>query len=175
MNDVFVIGKCIGAHGVRGEIKVFPLTDHVRRFDSLSECLLLSPAEKFVRMVKVKNVRLVNDSVLLTIEGIADRDEAQKLHGLYFAVKREDAAPLPEGRFYISDLIGCTVRDEEHGILGQVSDVLQTGANDVFIVKRSGKPDLLIPYLNAVVSSVDVFARKISVQLPDGLYEIYES
>jgi len=175
MNDVFIVGKIIGAHGVRGEIKVFPLTDHVRRFDSLSECMLLSPAEKFLRTVKIKNVRSSTGAVLLTVEDISDRDEAQKMNGLFLAVKREDAATLPDGRFYITDMIGCTVKDEEHGVLGILSDVLQTGANDVLIVKRSGKPDLLIPYLKVVVPEVDVYSKQIIARLPDGLYEIYES
>jgi 16S rRNA processing protein RimM len=175
MNDVFVIGKIIGAHGVRGELKVYPLTDHVRRFDSLSECMLLSRDEKMLRMVKVKNVRFLADTVLLTIDDVSDRDEAQKMNGLYLAVLREAAAPLPAGRYYITDMIGCTVKDAEHGVLGTLADVLQTGANDVLIVNRSGKSDLLIPYLNAVVTEVDVVAKQIFVVLPDGLYEIYES
>ncbi len=175
MSEYFVIGKVIGAHGVRGEIKIFPITDDVRRFSKVSECMLLSPAEKLIRTVKVSGRRFTGETVLLTLEGIADRDEAQKLNGLFIAVKREDAAPLPPGRYYIADLIGCKVTDSQIGQLGSVWDVLQTGANDVLVVKRTGKPDLLIPYLNSIVTGVDVFSKQMSVILPDGLYEIYES
>lgn len=175
MNDYLIIGKLIGAHGVRGEVKVFPITDSVRRFLKLSSCMLLTPSEKAVRTVKITASRINGETVLMTFEGVADRDEAQKLNGLFIAVKREDAAPLEKGRYFISDLIGCSVDDAERGHLGTLSDVLQTGSNDVLVIKRSGKMDLMIPYLHTVVKDVDVFAKQISVQLPDGLYEIYES
>lgn len=175
MNDYIIIGKLIGAHGVRGEVKVFPITDDVRRFSSISECMLLSQAEKFLRTVKVTGKRITGETVLVCFDGISDRDEAQKLNGLFLSVKREEAAPLPQGRYYVSDMIGCKVSDTEHGLLGVVSDVLQTGSNDVIVVKRTGKPDLLIPYLKSVVTEVDVFSKTISAILPDGLYEIYDS
>jgi 16S rRNA processing protein RimM len=175
MNDIFVIGKIIGAHGVRGEIKVYPLTDDVHRFEFVSSCLLLSKDEKIIRTVQIRNVRFLAETVLLTMDELTDRDEAQKLNGLYLAVPRDEAAKLPEGRHYISDLIGCSVIDKDRGVLGTLADILQTGANDVLVVKRSGKSDLLIPYLNSVVSVVDVFSKQMTVTLPDGLFEIYES
>ena len=175
MNDYFIIGKLIGAHGIRGEIKVFPITDDVRRFNALSDCMLLSPNEKLLRTIKVTSKRITGETVLISAEGITDRDEAQKLNGLFLAVKREDAAALPAGRYFISDLIGCQVSDSVRGSLGVLSDVLQTGANDVLVIKRSGKPDLLVPYLKDVVTSVEIEAKKVSVVLPDGLFEIYDS
>jgi len=175
MNDYLIIGKLGGAHGVRGEIRVFPITDDVRRFHTISECMLLAPSEKPVREIKVSGKRFTGDTVLLTFEGVSDRDEAQKLTGLFLAVKRADAVPLEPGRYFITDLIGCRVVDGERGDLGVLADVLQTaGANDVLVVKRGGKQDLLIPFLHAIVKEVDVFSGKISVILPDGLYEIYE-
>jgi 16S rRNA processing protein RimM len=137
--------------------------------------MLLSPNEKLLRTIKVTSKRITGETVLISAEGIIDRDEAQKLNGLFLAVKREDAAALQAGRYFISDLIGCQVSDSARGSLGVLSDVLQTGANDVLVIKRSGKPDLLVPYLKDVVTSVEIKARKISVVLPDGLYEIYES
>lgn len=174
MNDYIIIGKLIGAHGIRGETKVFPITDDVHRFSTISECMLLSPNEKLVRTVNVTAKRFTGETVLLTLEGITDRDEAQKLSGLFLAVKREDAAPLPAGRYFITDLVGCKVTDSVHGLIGVISDVLQTGANDVLVVKRTGKQDLLIPYLKNAVTDVDIPAKTVSVTLPDGLYEIYE-
>lgn len=174
MNDYLIIGKLIGAHGVRGEMKIFPITDDVRRFSSISECMLLSPNEKLLRTVHVTGRRFTSDTVIVSVEEITDRDEAQKLSGLFIAVKRADAAPLPEGRYFISDMIGCKVSDSERGLLGVLSDVLQTGANDVLVVKRPGKLDLMIPYLKNVVTEVDIASKQISVVLPDGLFEIYE-
>jgi len=174
MSEYIIIGKLIGAHGIRGEMKVFPITDDVRRFSTISECVLLAQNEKLLRTIHVTGKRFALETVIVSVEGIADRDEAQKLSGLFLAVKREDAAPLPAGRYFITDLIGCKVTDAKRGLLGVISDVLQTGANDVLVVKRSGKQDLLIPYLKEAVTAVDVFSKQISVVLPDGLYEIYE-
>ena len=174
MSEYIIIGKLIGAHGIRGEMKVFPITDDVRRFSTISECVVLAQNEKLLRTIHVTGKRFALETVIVSVEGIADRDEAQKLSGLFLAVKREDAAPLPAGRYFITDLIGCKVTDAKRGLLGVISDVLQTGANDVLVVKRSGKQDLLIPYLKEAVTAVDVFSKQISVVLPDGLYEIYE-
>ena len=174
MNEYIIIGKLIGAHGIRGEMKVFPITDDVRRFSTISECMLLSPNEKLLRTIHVTGKRFALETVIISVETITDRDEAQKLSGLFLAVKREEAAPLAAGRYFITDLIGCKVTDSKKGLLGVISDVLQTGANDVLVVKRSGKLDLLIPYLKEAVTAVDVSSRQISVELPDGLYEIYE-
>lgn len=173
MNEYLIIGKLGGAHGVHGEIRVSPITDDVRRFRALSDCVILTSTEKLLRPVKVTGRRITGDSVLLTLEGVSDRDEAQKLNGFFVAVKREDAPPLEKGRYYIADMIGCNVSDESIGVLGRISDILQTGANDVIVVKRPGKQDLLIPFLKDVVTDVDVFAQKVNVRLPDGLLEIY--
>lgn len=173
MNEFLIIGKLGGAHGVRGEIRVSPITDDVRRFRALSDCVILTPAEKLLRPATITGCKITGDSVILLFEGVKDRDEAQKLNGFFLAVKRTDAPPLEKGRYFIADMIGCAVSDETTGHLGHISEILQTGANDVIVVKRPEKQDLLIPFLKDVVTDVDVFAQKVTVRLPDGLLEIY--
>jgi 16S rRNA processing protein RimM len=173
MNEYLIIGKIGGAHGVRGEMRVSPITDDVRRFRALSDCVILTPAEKLLRTARISEKRVTGDTVLVTFEGVSDRDEAQKLTGFYLAVKRGDAPPLEKGRYYIADMIGCTVADQTIGVIGRISEILQTGSNDVIVVKRPEKQDLLIPFLKDVVTDVDVFAQKVTVKLPDGLLEVY--
>ena len=174
MKDYLIIGKIGGAHGVRGEVKIIPLTDDVRRFSSLKECLILDEKEHLKETREVEKSRVDDSRTLIKFKGIDDRDEVSKLTGYYIGVSREDAVKLPEGRYFIADLIGLTVVDESRGDLGTIKDIINSGASDIIIVKRKGKNELLIPYLNAIVKSVDLSSGKMDVVLPEGLYEIYE-
>ncbi len=174
MKDYLVIGKIGGAHGVRGEVKIIPLTDDVRRFSSLKECLILDDRERVKETKEVEKARVDDTRTLVKFKGIDDRDEVGKLTGFYIAVSREDAVKLPEGRYFIADLIGLKVIDDERGELGTIKDIINSGASDIIIVKRKGKNELLIPYLNAIVYEVDIAGGTMKVKLPEGLYEIYE-
>ena len=174
MKDHLIIGKLGGAHGVRGEVKVIPLTDDVRRFSSLKDCLILDEKEHLKETREVEKSRVDDSRTLIKFKGIDDRDEVSKLTGYYIGVSREDAVKLPEGRYFIADLIGLTVVDEARGDLGTIKDIINSGASDIIIVKRKGNNDLLIPYLNAIVKNVDLSSGKMDVILPEGLYEIYE-
>ena len=174
MKDYLVIGKIGGAHGVRGEVKIIPLTDDVRRFSSLKECLILDDRERVKETKEVEKARVDDTRTLVKFKGIDDRDEVGKLTGFYIAVSREDAVKLPEGRYFIADLIGLKVIDDERGELGTIKDIINSGASDIIIVKRTGKNELLIPYLNAIVYEVDIAGGTMKVKLPEGLYEIYE-
>lgn len=174
MKDYLIIGKIGGAHGVRGEVRIIPLTDDVRRFSSLKECLILDDKEHLKETKEVEKARFDDTRTLVKFKGIDDRDEVGKLTGFFLAVSREDAVKLPEGRYFIADLIGLSVVDSERGDLGKIKDIMNSGASDIIIVKRKGKNELLIPYLNAIVKNVDLSAGVMSVTLPEGLYEIYE-
>jgi len=174
MKDYLIIGKIGGAHGVRGEVRITPLTDDVRRFSSLKECMILDEKEKVKETRTVKIVRFDDTRTLLKFDGIDDRDEVGKYNGCFLAVSRDNAVKLPKDRYFIADLIGLSVIDSVRGELGTIKDIMNSGASDIIIVKRKGKNELLIPYLNAIVSSVDLEKGQMLVTLPDGLYEIYE-
>ena len=174
MKDYLIIGKIGGAHGVRGEVKIIPLTDDVRRFSSLKECLILDDKERLKETKAVKSVRFDDVRTLLKFSDIDDRDEVGKLTGCFIAVKRENAVKLPKDRYFIADLIGLTIVDDTRGELGKLKDIMNTGANDIIICSRKGKNELLIPYLKAIVYEVDLEGGIMKVRLPDGLYEIYE-
>jgi 16S rRNA processing protein RimM len=175
MNDYLIIGKLIGAHGVAGELKVFPITDDARRFSSLTDILLLDANEKSVKNLKIISTRPAGSNILCTVEGIHDREAAQALFGHFIAVSRNQAVQLPDHQYFIADLVGCRVYDDTIGLLGVVSDVLHQSGADVFIIARENKKDLLVPFLKSIVSRVEIEKREIFVCLPDGLFEIYES
>lgn len=173
MRDILHIGKITGAHGLRGEVKVFPLTDDRSRFSSLTNCLLGSADEKNRVPAKATGARFLNDSVLLKLQGVDDRDAAEALRGRLLSVTRDQAVALPPDTWFICDLIGCSVWDEAHGLLGELTDVLQTAAHDVYTVHLAGARDLLFPALKTILRRVDLSGRRIEVSLPDGLYEVY--
>ncbi|MBR2524548.1 MAG: 16S rRNA processing protein RimM [Clostridiales bacterium] len=174
MDELIIIGKICGVHGIRGEVKVYPLTDDAHRFLKLKDCFLSQEDLKKPVTKKVEKARLDKDMVLVKFEDISDRTIAEGLRGQYISVTRENAAELPEGRYYIVDLIGLEVIDDERGPLGKISDCYETGANYIIEIKRKGKKALLIPYLNAICYNVDIEGGVFRVRLPEGLYEIYE-
>lgn len=176
MSKTLIIGKITGAHGIRGEVKVFPITDNVRRFSTkkLKNCYITDENGNNVVPKLVATSRNDNGTILLRFEDVIDRTAAETLRGKYIAVDREDAVKLPKGSYFIVDLIGLEVIDDERGSLGKVTDCLETGANFVFDIKRKGKQDLLIPYLNSICYEVNIEAGHILVRLPEGLYELYE-
>lgn len=178
INSYLTIGKIVGVHGIKGEVKVLPLTDDVRRFKKLKFCALCksaeNPDEKFIENINILSVRIDRDVALIKFEGYEDRTIAERLRNLYISVSREDAIKPKEGEFFIVDLIGLTVVDDSLGELGKIADVYETGANFIVQVKRRNKKDLLIPYLKSICYDVDFDTNSFKVNLPEGLIDIYE-
>ncbi|NLM77800.1 MAG: 16S rRNA processing protein RimM [Ruminococcaceae bacterium] len=170
----FLIGRITAPHGLNGDVRVQALTDDAHRFTDLAECWLVSADEKIIRLVSLRSVRLQgSDMLLLHVAGCDDRTAADVLRGCYLAVERSQAIQLEEDRWFISDLVGCDVFDDQYGNLGHVHEVLQHTAQDVYVITKNGEPDLLFPALKAILRKVDIIGRRIDVRLPDGLYEIY--
>jgi 16S rRNA processing protein RimM len=156
MKDFLSIGQIINTHGIKGEVKVYPLTDDIRRFRKLKEVYIDT------KVVKILWCKLQSDKVILKLEGVESIEEAQKYKNKYVEVRREDAVELSEGEYFIADLIGCKVLDENSIELGEVYDVIQTPNNDVYWVK--GKTEVLVPALKNIVSNIDVENRKIIIK-----------
>jgi len=167
MKDYFEIGKIVNTVGIGGEIKVFPTTDDVRRFDLLDEICILINGE--MRIKKLIKRRYHKNLVMLKLEGVEDVDSAEKLRGGVIVVDRSDALPLDDNEYYISDLIGTAVETDDGRLLGLIKDVLVTGANDVYIVKREGAKDLLIPAISKCILNVDIEKKHMLVHLLEGL------
>jgi 16S rRNA processing protein RimM len=163
------IGRILGPHGIRGELSVQLLTDDPTRFDRMKSCLLEGAGGAPAAPCRIVGVRHQQANVLLRIEGIEDRDAAEKLKGRHFLVERKDAVKLPADSYFVCDIIGCRVESLDGEDLGTIEEVLVTGSNDVYLVKKAETKDLLIPALKTVVRAVDITARLVKVVLPDGL------
>ena len=173
VNQFIVIGKITSAHGIRGEVKVYPLTDDPKRFLSMKDCHISEEDGIPVKETSVEHARIDKTMVIVKLKGCDDRNAAEALRDKYLSVDRADAVK-DDDSFFIVDLIGMTVTDDDRGELGTIREVFETGANFVISVKRKGKKDLLIPFLKAVCYDTDIEAGIMKVKLPEGLYEIYD-
>ncbi len=158
MRELMSVGQITKPHGVRGEVKVFSLTDSLERFIELDKVYIDD------KDVNITSVKLQKDRAILKIEGIDSIEEADLYRNKYLQVKREDAIKLPEGSYYVADLMDCYVYDTDGEELGKVYDVISTGSNDVYWVKSEGKEDVLIPVLKTIVEEVDIENNKIIIK-----------
>ena len=156
MKKFLTIGEITKPHGIKGEVKVFPLTDDIQRFKKLKRVFIDG------QEVKISYVTVGHDRAILRLEGVDSVEDAEKLRKKLLVVPREDAVRLEEDAYFIEDLKDCTVYDEEGLELGKVAEVIQTGANDVYWIKKP--KELLIPAIRDVVLSVDVEAEKIIIK-----------
>jgi len=159
-----VIGRVLGPHGVKGEVQVEILTDFPERFDLLQRVYLGEELDA----VAVEGCRTRGGKALLRLEGCDSRDEARKLCGQLVQVPVDEAVPLGEDEYYLHEIEGLEARTTEGEYLGHVVEVIETGSNDVYVV-RNGRQEILIPALSDVVIKVDLEAGRIEVRLPEGL------
>ena len=171
MLEYFTIGKIANAHGVRGELKILPQTDDPSRFSKLKTVRVVRKSG--VSEYEVEYGKNAGNTAILKLKGIDDMDMALTLKGAMLEVHRSQAIQLPEDTWFIGDLIGCKVFEQDGNCLGRVINVIQTGSNDVYEVKDEKNRTILIPVLKNVVLDVDVAAEKIVVELLPGLKEIY--
>jgi 16S rRNA processing protein RimM len=169
------IGQITGARGIKGELKVFPLTDFLERFKSLKRVTLSRPMgkanpEPVFEGVKVEGCKESGRFVTLSLDGVNTREDAEKLRNLYVQVPRDEAYPLPEGSFYISDIMGMKVLSLTGECLGEISDIFETGSNDVYVVDGHGK-QYLIPAIKEVVKSIDIESNTMIIEPLPGLLD----
>ena len=160
----FEIGVITGVHGIKGEIKIFPYTSDpeniARQKFFLNNGLRLN----------VEKARVQGKFIIVKLDGISCREEAEKLKGQILQISREHAALLSENVYYMDDLIGCSVFSGK-GCLGVIKDILETGANDVYSVFDDQGKEILIPAIKSVVKAVDIEKKRIEVLLPEGLMD----
>ena len=166
MKNQIVIGKIVAPHGVRGDIRIMPLTEKPEQFLSL-DYLLLADGRKLT----VKSARFHKRMVLATTEEITSMNEAELLRGKEILINAEDLPELEEGQFYVADLIGLPVYDEEGKQIGTFKDSLSTGSNDVYVIAVPGAKDILLPALKIYVKEINVAERRIVVTLPEWVDE----
>lgn len=163
------IGRVVGSFGVRGAVKVVPLTDFPQRFRKMRSVLINVRGK--VAPIKIEWTKEHGSHILIKFASIDSPEDALQLKGAYLQVTEKDLYPLPEGEYYIFQLIGLKVYDRERGYLGEIAEVLQTGANDVYVVEGGPYGEVLIPVLKQVVLSVDLNIGRVEVSLLPGLIE----
>lgn len=149
----YTIGIILKPHGVRGAIKVGPMTDDVARFKSLEKVYIEN------KMYKVLNAQISPNEVILTLDGLTDRNQAELFRNKDIQVEKADAVKLQEGRYFIVDIVGCEVFVEDKSI-GKVDEVLQNGAADVYVIKSKDK-ECMVPALKTLLLNVDTENKKI--------------
>ena len=167
MEQYFEIGEIVNTHGVKGELKVMPLTDQVKRYDDLEWVYV--DVNGNMKKYFIEGVRYHKQFVLLKLENVDDMDNASLLKSSFIKIPKEFAIKLPEGSYFISDLIGCSICDKDRGVLGDIVDVIQTGSNDVYLVRMANKKDVLIPAIKDVVKEIDINNKAVKIELLEGL------
>ncbi|MBE5952831.1 MAG: 16S rRNA processing protein RimM [Lachnospiraceae bacterium] len=168
MEDFFRIGVITSTHGLKGEVKVFPTTDDVNRFKKLKKCILRTPKGDIE--VEKRSCKFFKNMVILAFKEFNDINEIEKYKNCELFVSREDAMPLDEDEFYIADVIGMDVYEDDTK-LGVLEDVMQTGANDVFVVRLLDGKELLLPVIKQCVLDMDYDVRRVYVKLMKGMLD----
>jgi len=158
------IGRVARPFGVRGELKVELLTEYPDQLDRLHTVYLGPQAQPWT----VKGVRLHEEAVLIELAGCHDRNAAESLRGMLVQIALEDAVPLNEDEFYEHQVVGMDVVEDTGAYLGQVTEILSTGANDVYVVVGP-EGELLLPAIHSVILEIDLDADQITVHMMDGL------
>jgi 16S rRNA processing protein RimM len=165
-SEQIVIGKIVAAVGLRGEVKVYPYSDRTERFAPGAEFLAAG------RSVRIESARFVKKLPILKLDGVEDRAGAEALRGLSLFIGAHALRPLPEGEWYVRDLIGCAVYGEAGDRLGVIADVRQNGAQDLYEIAMPDGRSFLLPAVEAFVLGVDVALKRITARVPDGLLEL---
>jgi len=171
LHSFLEIGKIVNTYGIKGELKVIPLTNSSERYLDLKWAFVGNKDDRLVKYTFEK-VKLLQDLVIVKFNEISDMNKAELLKGNFIKVDRDNAIKLPEDAFFICDLIDCEVIDEISGEkLGVIKEILETGSNDVYVIKDENSKEILIPALKSVVRKVSLEEGKMWVILPLGLVD----
>ncbi len=167
MEDLLQIGVITSTHGIKGEVKVYPTTDHNDRFKKLRECFIDFQGE--LLLMKTKSCKFFKNMVILKFEGIDNINDVEKYKQCKLYVDREHAVPLGQDEYFMTDLIGLSVTTEDNRSLGVLEEIISTGANDVYIVRDENKREWLLPAIKDCILNVDIAKQEMTVRLMKGM------
>ncbi|MBU9737676.1 ribosome maturation factor RimM [Diplocloster agilis] len=167
MEQYLQVGVISSTHGIRGEVKVYPTTDDVSRFKKLKKVILDTGKEQ--RSLEIEGVKFFKQFVILKFKGIDHINDIEKYKGKPLMVAREQAVTLARDEYFVADLIGLLAITDEGEELGTLVDVLETGANDVYVIGTPDHKELLLPAIKECILDVDMEGRKLLVHLMPGL------
>ncbi|WP_309240397.1 MULTISPECIES: ribosome maturation factor RimM [unclassified Anoxybacillus] len=167
----FHVGKIVNTHGIRGEVRVISRTDFAEERYKIGNVLYIFMENKPPVEVKVASHRVHKSFDLLTFEGYDNINLVEPFKGAIIKIPETQLQPLNEGEYYFHEIIGCTVVTEDGEPIGEIKEILTPGANDVWVVKRKKRGDVLIPYIDDVVKQVDVENKTITIHVMEGLLD----
>ena len=168
--DMFRIGVITSTHGLKGEVKVFPTTDDPARFKKLKKCFIRTKSGDVP--VEKKSCKFFKNMVIVKFKGFDNINDIEIYKNKDILITREDAVPLGPDENFIVDLIGLKVMTDEGEELGTLKDVLQTGANDVYVVEMTDGKELLLPAIKQCILNVDLEQQTMTVHVLDGLIDL---
>lgn len=169
MEEILQVGIITSTHGVRGEVKVFPTTDDVKRFKKLKNVILDTGREKLE--LEIEGVKFFKQFAILKFKGLDSINDVEKYRQKSLYVTRENAVRLRRDEYFIADLVGLKVIGEQDEEIGVMTDVMQTGANDVYVIRMNDGRELLLPAIRECVLKVDVDAGFIKIHIMEGLLD----
>lgn len=170
MENTLRVGVISSTHGVRGEVKVFPTTDDVNRFKQLKEVILDTGKEQ--KTLEIEQVKFFKNMVILKFKGYDNINDIELYKGKDLLVTRDNAISLEPNENFIVDLIGLSVVTDEGEPFGTLTDVLVTGANDVYVVETPDGREVLFPAIPSCVLDVDLEKAVVTVHILDGLLDL---
>ena len=167
--NYFNVGKIVNTQGLQGEMRVLSVTDFAEeRFKKGNRLALFDKKDQFVMDVEIASHRKVKNFDIIKFKGMYHINDIEKFRDFSLKVAEEDLTDLEDGEFYYHEIIGLEVYENDL-LLGTIKEILQPGANDVWVVKRKGKRDLLLPYIPPVVLGIDIEQGRVDVEIPEGL------
>lgn len=159
-------GKIVNTHGLRGEVKLVPWTDSPQTFEEI-DYVFIKKKTGDIRL-DIERLKYQKNNLIVKFNQISSIEEAEKLKNQTVYIDRDALGELPEGVYYIADIIGLAAVDESGNAVGTVVDIFNTGANDIYDIKREGKKNLLLPVIDDVIT-VDLENERVIVKIPEGL------
>jgi len=169
MEQLLQVGAITSTHGVRGEVKVFPTTDDPKRFKRLKDVILDTGKEQIP--MEIESVKFFKQFVILKFKGFDNINDIERFKGKNLYVTRENAVRLRRDEYFIADLEGLTVLLEDGTEFGTLTEVIQTGANDVYTIAMKNGGEVLVPAIKECILSVDIEEGKMIIHLMDGLLD----
>ena len=167
MEELLQVGVITSTHGVHGEVKVYPTTDDATRFKQLKHVLLDTGKETLP--LEIQGVKFFKQFVILKFRGIDNINDIERYKRCPILIERCDAVELEEGEYFIADMIGMAVETEDGKEFGTLRDVIETGANDVYVIDSAEHGEVLVPAIKECILDVNIEERKMRIHLMDGL------
>lgn len=161
ISEYLQIGEIVNTHGIKGELRVLPLSDAPGRFAGLKE-IVIEKNDHLKGRMEIENVRYIKNMAVIKMKGIDTLNDAELLKGSFISIHRDNARILGKDEYFICDILGCAVHDDGGQYIGTVKDVIRTGSNDVYVIDcGNGEGERMLPALKSVVRSISLKDKKI--------------